>query len=818
MKTLIGTFFIFLLAINSYGQQLAFPTAEGFGAYSKGGRGGNVFYVTNLNDKGPGSLRWAVEHEGPRTVVFAISGTIDLKSRLTIENPFITIAGQTAPGDGICLRGETVQIEADHVIIRYIQVRLGDGMHGQGSLQGKDAISISSGKNIIIDHCSASWSLDEVLSSSTKNPDLTNITVQWCFITEGLNPDGHGFGSLIRGTGGAKYSFLHNLYAHNRGRNPRPGNYDTNPYNEDPEGLLLDFRNNVLYNWGGRHAGYNNDKKSVTKLNYIANYLIPGVDSEDNGIAYSTGSPYNRACFIGNYYNDKKPKNQWSLVNFKNNWSKDEIENYKQDEPFEPGPIVEEDALMAFERVLNKGGAILPKRDAVDTRIVKDVRNRTGKIIKSQEEIGGWPKLKTEHAQKDTDKDGMPDKWEMKKKLNPNDASDGAKDRNGNGYTNLEEYLNRVVSEGISQINAQSSSKKAIVLEEFVFKDEPTRDCHASSILELANGDLLCVWFGGTRERHPDVNLWLARKPKGGKWQKPVSVSDGDGKTLFNPVLVQLKGGDIQIYFLSPGIDDGQVITSCDNGYTWSKMKNLPEGFTGPLVNKPVYMDDGTIIAGASLQGEPGKRIHAERSTDNGKTWTKTESISDPVNTKYKIIQPTILVHSQQKLQILARPNASNSDTKLAQTWSEDGGLTWSPVSDAALPNNNSAVDAVTLDDGRHLLVYNHSTRENPVGGRKGRGILTVALSNDGINWEAAAVLEYRTGQVQYSYPAVIQTKDGLVHVTYSWHRKRIKHVVIDPKKLETYPIVNGQWPKDKMPWIKSAENIIIGEDSEVLK
>ena len=363
-----------------------------------------------------------------------------------------------------------------------------------------------------------------------------------------------------------------------------------------------------------------------------------------------------------------------------------------------------------------------------------------------------------------------------------------------------------------------SPSKKAIVLEEFVFMKSPTRDCHASSLIELANGDLLCTWFGGTRERALDVKIWLSRKPLGGEWQKPVAIAEGDSATVFNPVFVQLKGGDIQIYYLSPDIDTGQVITSTDNGYTWSKPKQLPEGFVGPVVNKPVYLEDGTIIAGASLQNAPGKRIHVERSTDNGKTWTKTEALSDPKKTKYQLIQPTILVHSQKRLQILARPNGSGPETKIAQTWSEDGGLTWSPITDTSLPNNNSGIDAVTLKDGRHLLVYNHSTREDSLGGRKGRGILTVALSKNGTDWEAAAVLEYRTGAVQYSYPAIIQTKDGLVHITYSWHRKRIKHVVIDPDKLETYPIVNGVWPKDKMPWIKSSDTVGVTSNTEVLQ
>lgn len=381
----------------------------------------------------------------------------------------------------------------------------------------------------------------------------------------------------------------------------------------------------------------------------------------------------------------------------------------------------------------------------------------------------------------------------------------------------LSDHAHQAVYSATKPAEKKSPSKQAIVLEEFVFTDSPTRDCHASSLLELDNGDLLCTWFGGTRERDPDVNIWLARKPRGGVWQAPVSICDGNGKTLFNPVLVQLKGGDIQIYFVSPGIDDGQVITSTDNGYTWSKMKKLPKGFVGPIVNKPVYMDDGTIIAGASLQGAPGKRIHVERSTDNGKTWTKTKALNDPANTDFDLIQPTILVHSQQRLQILARTNKKDENAKLAQTWSEDGGLNWSPVSNTSLPNNNSAVDAVSLKDGRHLLVYNHATREDTTCGRKGRGILTVALSSDGINWEAAAVLEYQTGQVQYSYPAVIQTRDGLVHISYSWHRRRIKHVVLDPEKLVTYPFVDGKWPKDKLPWIRSTKHNMNNTDTEVL-
>jgi hypothetical protein len=440
MKNLL----IAMMLLLTYGvnaQQPAFPTAGGHGRYAVGGRGGKVFYVTNLKDSGEGSLRWAVEQKGPRTVVFDLSGTIELKERLSIEEPFITIAGQTAPGDGICIKGETIKIATHDVIMRYVRVRLGDSKHGVGSLQGKDAISISEGNNIIIDHCSASWSLDEILSSSTKYPTLTNVTVQWCFITEGLNPDNHGFGSLIRGTGGAKYSFLHNLYAHNRGRNPRPGNYDINSHDKDPEGLLLDFSNNVIYNWGGSHAGYNNDKISITKLNFIGNYLIPGKNSTNTGIAYATGSPYNRAFFHGNYYDGRLPVNQWSLVKFRDSWTEEQIANYKQTNPLVPGPHAYDDAETAYQRVLETGGANLPKRDAVDRRIVMDVKNGTGKIIKSQDEVGGWPALNSIPPPKDTDRDGMPDKWENKHNLdssNPNDRNAVGAD----GYTMLEKYLN----------------------------------------------------------------------------------------------------------------------------------------------------------------------------------------------------------------------------------------------------------------------------------------------------------------------------------------------------------------------------------------
>ena len=331
------------------------------------------------------------------------------------------------------------------------------------------------------------------------------------------------------------------------------------------------------------------------------------------------------------------------------------------------------------------------------------------------------------------------------------------------------------------------TSKRAIVEEEFIFNERLTRDCHASSLIELENGDLLCTWFGGTRESHPDVQIWISRKPIGSSWSEPVPVAKAEedlGGSVFNPVIVQCGGDTLQLYYLSPDINDGRMITSCDGGHTWSKSVALDKEFTGPLVNKPVYLEDGTILAGGSMEGGPGWRIHVERSTDKGKSWTRTPVLNDPK--QFKLIQPTFLVHSQEKIQLLARSSGKDADTKIAQAWSEDGGQTWSEVTNTTLPNNNSAIDAVSLPDGRHLLVYNHSTRNDDSCGRKGRGILTVAETKDGVNWNAAAVLEFRTGAVQYSYPAMIRTRDGLVHITL---------VVIDPDKLVTAPssMVSGR-------------------------
>ncbi|MBL7153882.1 MAG: pectate lyase [Phycisphaerae bacterium] len=421
----------------------AFPGAEGFGAYAQGGRGGRVIEVTNLNDSGPGSLRDAVNAEGPRIVVFRVSGTIDLKSGLSIRNPYITIAGQTAPGDGICLKTYSLSVAAEHVIIRFIRCRPGDNAKFEG-----DAISISTGRHIIVDHCSASWSVDETLSASTSG-QLGDVTVQWCIISESLNNSSHhkgahGYGSLIRGGWGNGYTFHHNLYAHHRGRLPRPGNY--NSRSKDPDGFIFDFRNNVVYNWAGSAAGYNADGSngvdSITKMNFVGNYYKRGANS-NGSLVFSETTRTAKAFFADNAMNGVSPGDPWSLVAFRN-FTAEQLQRYKQAKPIPVPRVITDDSTRAFKRVLAQAGAALPKRDAVDTRVINGVINGTGRIIDDEQDVGGWPVLKSAKPPVDTDHDGMPDDWEKSHGLNPNDKTDGAKDRDGDGYTNIEEYLNHL--------------------------------------------------------------------------------------------------------------------------------------------------------------------------------------------------------------------------------------------------------------------------------------------------------------------------------------------------------------------------------------
>ena len=356
---------------------------------------------------------------------------------------------------------------------------------------------------------------------------------------------------------------------------------------------------------------------------------------------------------------------------------------------------------------------------------------------------------------------------------------------------------------------SNSATKPGVVLEEFLYMKADFPSCHSATLVELDNGELLCTYFGGTAERNPDVEIRLSRKTTDGKWLPPVSVADGvqpDGKRLptWNPVLFQPKGGILTLYYKvgpSPKEWWGEFKTSTDNGHTWSAAQKLEKPLLGPIKNKPIQLADGVILSGSSDEGD-GWKVHVERSTDNGKTWNFVGPVND--GRTIKAIQPTFLTYPDGSIQMLSRTSGNDF---IAENWSKDEGLTWSPMTLSTMPNNNSGLDAVTLKDGRHLLIYNHSTRDQKDMGHKGRGIINLAVTKDGKNWEAALVLDYiTTPEKQYSYPSIMQTKDGLVHIVYTWHRERIKHVVIDPDKLVTYPIKDGKWPADKIPLVISTE------------
>jgi predicted neuraminidase len=329
-------------------------------------------------------------------------------------------------------------------------------------------------------------------------------------------------------------------------------------------------------------------------------------------------------------------------------------------------------------------------------------------------------------------------------------------------------------SEGIPGQEASKGTlmKQPKVLQaEFIYDEAPFDQCHASTIAQSPDG-LVVAWFGGTREGRPDVSIWCSRQVDKG-WTAPTEVAKGiseDGKRYpcWNPVLFQAPGGPLLLFYKvgpNPRAWWGMLKRSEDGGHTWSKAERLPDEIAGPIKNKPVLLADGTLLCGSSTESE-GWRVHMERTNDLGKTWDRTGVLND--GKAIGAIQPTILQMSDGQLKILCRSRQG----KIATSQSSDGGKTWESLTLSELPNPNSGIDGVTLSDGRHLLVYNHTTR--------GRSPLNVAVSDNGENWKGVLVLEDEPGE--YSYPAVIQTSDGLVHITYTWKRLRIKHVVLDPQ------------------------------------
>ena len=447
---------------SALGQTLhvpAFPGAQGYGSVARGGRGGRVIAVTNLNDSGPGSLRAAVEAEGARTVIFRVSGTIILESPLKISHPYITIAGQTAPGDGIALRKHAIQIDADEVVIRYLRVRLGDE-----SGDDADAISSRYHRNIVLDHISASWSVDEAVSLYRNE----NVTIQWCLISESLYASNHvkghhGFGGIW---GGDLTTYHHNLLAHHSSRNPRLASGCGH----------TDLRNNVIFNWGYNSA-YGGEKREEDDrpefdhcvVNMVGNYYKPGPATVPGQVRHRIINPTSNdrgfaSWFVADNFMQGSPKvtaDNWDdgVHPQEGQPGADEL---RLDEAWPAMPIHEQSAEEAYRSVLRDAGATLPRRDAVDQRIVDETRKgeatyegngyerdqqvvdpfQPSGIIDSPDDVGGWPELASAPPPPDSDGDGMPDEWEEKFGFDPRAAGDPALDSDRDGYTDVEEYLN----------------------------------------------------------------------------------------------------------------------------------------------------------------------------------------------------------------------------------------------------------------------------------------------------------------------------------------------------------------------------------------
>lgn len=441
-----------------FAQQIAFPGAEGFGKYATGGRGGKVAFVTNLNDTGAGSLRSALEQfpGEPLTVIFKVSGIIELQSKIQIKRSNLTIAGQTAPGDGICLKNQSLILNGasakgnhGNIIIRFIRSRPGGTL--KTGLYGYD---MENCHDVIVDHCSFSWANEECAAMY----DTKNVTVQWCIVSEGLYEAGHAKGHRSYGGvwGGQYSSYHHNLLAH---QNSRATRFDGARAHDTM--AVIDYRNNVIYNWGNPNACYGGEVNiagGVSQINMVNNYYKPGPATPTTIKFVHASFEADKTKGVAEWYLNGNIMEGDKRLTKKNFTGLDlqesgEMEKSKSNTPFAIAvPIPEQSAAIAYEEVLKYCGAVLPKRDAVDTRVINETKTGTatgmgvfGKpgIIDSPIAVGGWGEFKSTAAPLDTDEDGMPDEWEKKNNLNPNDASDRNK-VGVDGFTMLEKYLNEI--------------------------------------------------------------------------------------------------------------------------------------------------------------------------------------------------------------------------------------------------------------------------------------------------------------------------------------------------------------------------------------
>ncbi len=325
-------------------------------------------------------------------------------------------------------------------------------------------------------------------------------------------------------------------------------------------------------------------------------------------------------------------------------------------------------------------------------------------------------------------------------------------------------------------------SNEAIVKSEFISDNPPTPSSHASTIAETRSG-LAAAWFGGTREGNMDVSIWISRH-NGQQWSPAAELINGADEAehvrypCWNPVLFRSRYGPLYLFYKvgrSPSTWWGMVMSSENEGQTWTRPKRLPKDIYGPIRNKPIELPDGTILCGSSTENA-GWRVHIERTRYPFGEWTKTGPLNSAM--EYGAIQPTFLLHDPERLQILCRTKSG----VVTECWSEDKGFTWHRMTSTGLPNPNSAIDALMLHDGRSLLVFNPTT--------SGRGVLSLAMSKDGRFWNSAVELENSPGE-EFSYPAIVQSSDGRLHITYTWKRQKIKHVVIDPFRLKAGPLLN---------------------------
>lgn len=444
----------------------AFPGAEGFGRFATGGRGGRVIYVTNLNDSGPGSLRAAVEATGPRYILFQVAGNIDLQSNINILNGDVTIAGQTAPGAGICLRHYSVVLQADNIIIRFLRFRMGDEGHQQA-----DALESRSHKNIIVDHCSMSWSTDECVSIYNNE----NTTLQWCIISESLNNSvhqkgQHGYGGIW---GGKNATFHHNLLAHNKSRNPRLGERAGDIFALTD---LVDLRNNVIYNWQ-INSCYGGEAMNVNIVNC---YYKPGPATagyaRERIVAIDKNKVAGKAVFdlwgkfhvSGNYVDgsERATSDNWTYGVYNQFTASygtlpETVKSAMRLEEEHPvgGNVYTHNAQQAYEKVLACSGASFV-RDAIDERVIDNVRkgeyhakgskgSKNG-IIDSQNDVGGWPVLSAGTPLSYSSGDGMPDAWKIEHKLDPKQSQTNGHQLSPE-YDNVEVYMNDLVKHIISQ-------------------------------------------------------------------------------------------------------------------------------------------------------------------------------------------------------------------------------------------------------------------------------------------------------------------------------------------------------------------------------